>query len=120
MIADEQFHAAIDRLARTDDGRTLYLFLQKRLMAVFSSESESALRSDNGERMFASKLIGLMGKGIAESGGRNDAAEQRQPDEQPIVFAVRGPVAVGSRHGARRRVADDTVVAGWNDDRSAD
>ena len=112
MIEDKRFHASIDAIARTDDGRLLYLFLQKRLMGVPTAISDGALYSDLGERTFAAKLIGLMAKGIAESGGRNDKSEHRQPDEQPIVFAVRRPVAVADRHGAKRRVNADTVVPG--------
>lgn len=118
MIEDKQLHAVIDAIARTEHGRTLYLFLQKRLMAVPTSIEGGALQTDHGERTFASKLIALMGKGISESGGRNDAGEHRGPDEQPIVFAVHGPVSVNRRRGAGRRVGDDTIVPGWNDDQS--
>lgn len=116
MITDTQFHAALDRIARSDDGRTLYLFLQRRLMAVCSVDSESALRSDNGERMFASKLIGLMATGIRESGGSNTSTDGTggiSPD-QPITFAVAGPRAVSERRGAGRRITADTRVAGYD------
>src|SRR5689334_17508646 len=98
MLTDAQLHAAIDRLARTEDGRTLYLFLQKHLMGVPTVESESALRENHGERRFAAKLIGLMAQGIRESGGSNtstDGTGSVSPD-QPITFAVAGPRAVSS------------------------
>ena len=111
MITDDQLHAAVDRLARSEDGHTLYLFLQKRLMAVSTGQDLGALYADQGERMFAAKLIGLMSTGIRESGGRNtstDGSGGLSPD-QPITFAVPGP------RGAGRRVTADTRVAGWND-----
>jgi hypothetical protein len=108
-IANEQFHNAIDRLARTEDGRSLYLFLQRRLMGVSGATDDGALRLDNGERSFASKLIGLMAKGIQESGGRTSS-------EQPVVFAVAGPRAVSGARGAGRRVTIDTRVPGWDPD----
>lgn len=117
MLTDAQFHAAIDRLARTEDGRTLYLFLQKRLMGVATAESDGALREDQGERRFASKLIGLMAQGIRESGGSNTSTDGTggvSPD-QPITFAVAGPRAVSSPRGAGRRVTGDTHVAGYSD-----
>jgi hypothetical protein len=115
-ISDEQFRNAIDRLARTEDGRTLYLFLQRSLMAVPNFADDGPLRTHHGERMFAAKLIGLMGKGIQDSGGRTDSTGSSSSfSEQPIVFAVAGPRAVSEHRGAGRRVTADTVVAGWND-----
>jgi hypothetical protein len=119
-ISDEQFRNAIDRLARSDDGRTLYLFLQRSLMAVPMALDDGALRAHHGERMFAAKLIGLMAKGISESGGRSDASGPGSGSgggDQPIVFAVAGPrrVADAGRAGSGRRVTRDTVVPGWND-----
>lgn len=117
-IPVEQLHDAIDRIARTADGRDLYLFLQRRLMAVSNAELDGALRSDHGERMFASRLIGLMAKGISESGGRTSSSgtSSTGTGEQPIVFAVREPVRVaGSGRSGARRVSTGTVVPGWND-----
>lgn len=110
MIRDDQFHAALDRLARSEDGRTLYLFLQKRLMGVASAETESALYRDLGERTFAAKLISLMAKGILESGGSNTSSDDTgsvSPD-QPIVFAVPKPRLVSASRGAGRRITADT------------
>lgn len=106
MIDDKEMHEAWDRIARTDDGKKIYLHLQARLMAVVTSDDDSTLRADNGERKFAAKLIGLMAKGISESGGLSD----------PIVTFVRsGPVAVSRAHGAGRRIGPDTHVAGYSD-----
>lgn len=118
MLTDEMLHAAIDRLARTDDGRTLYLFLQKRLMAVATSDVDGALQADNGERRFASKLIGLMAKGISERDGSNtssgDSSGSGDTARQPIVFAVPGPRSTGGPRGAGRRVTNDTRVPGYD------
>lgn len=115
-LTDEQFRNALDRVARTEDGRTLYLFLQRRLMGVCSSLEDGALRDDQGERSFAAKLIGLMAKGIAESGGRttSDNGSSTGSGDQPIVFAVPQPRSV-ARRGGNRRVTADTVIPGWND-----
>lgn len=113
MITDAQLHAAVDRLARTDDGRTLYLFLQKRLMAISTSISDGALQADHGERTFAAKLIGLMATGIRESDGSSNST--RGPDgERTITFAVPGPRSTGGARGAGRRVTADTFVAGYD------
>lgn len=105
MIDDEEMHEAWDRVARTEDGKKIYLHLQKRLMAVASTGDDSTLRADNGERMFAAKLIGLMAKGIAESGGRTDSI---------LTFSVAGPRAVSRPHGAGRRITADTAVPGYD------
>jgi hypothetical protein len=117
MITDEQFHAAMDRLGRSDDGRTLYLFLQKRLMAVTTAETDGALQRSEGERTFAAKLISLMAIGIRESGGSNtstDGTGSVSPD-QPIVFAVPKPRSVSDAgRGARRRITADTHVPGYD------
>lgn len=106
MITDAQMHAAWDRVARTEDGHTIYLHLMRRLMAISTADSGGALRLDQGERTFAAKLIGLMATGIRESGGRNtstDGSGGISPD-QPITFAVAGPRAVsGPARGTRRR-----------------
>jgi hypothetical protein len=114
-IQAEQLRNAIDRLARTEDGRTLYLFLQRRLMGVCHLPDDGALRSDNGERKFAAALMGLMAKGIQESGGRASSSSDGSGGDQPIVFAVAGPRAVREQRGAGRRVDRDTVVPGYND-----
>jgi hypothetical protein len=110
---------AIDRIARTPDGATLYVFLQRRLMAVAAASGSGALRVDNGERSFASRLIGLMGKGIHESVRRNsssdDTSSGTHDGEQPLVVPTAKPVRVSGTGGSRRRVGPDTIVPGWND-----
>jgi hypothetical protein len=112
-VTEDQFHAAIDRLARSEDGRSLYLYLQRRRMAVTTLTKTSALRRDDGERQFAAHLMSLMAKGIAESGGRTGSSS-RTDGEQPIVFAVAGPRRVSDIAGAGRRVSRDTHVPGWD------
>jgi hypothetical protein len=111
---DEKFLLeAIDRIARSADGRLLYLHLQRRLMAVRMTDDPSALNSDNGERRFASNLMGLMATGISESGGRT-SSDSGPGSEQPIVIAVAKPIPVGRATGAARRIGPDTRVPGWD------
>jgi hypothetical protein len=110
-ISDELLREAIDRIARTPDGPLLYLYLQRRLMAFSPAASNSALRSDNGERSFAAKLIGLMAKGISESGR---AGPSSGGSEQPIVFPVAKPVPSRIPRGAGRRIGPEDRVAGWD------
>jgi hypothetical protein len=109
--------AAIDRIARTPDGAALYVFLQRRLMSISIADSDGALRADQGERTFAAKLIGVMAKGIFESGGRTGITGSSSGpggSEQPVVVPV--PRAVRSADpGSRRRINERTVVPGWND-----
>lgn len=106
MISDEELHKAWDRIARTADGYTIYLHLQKRLMGVVGACDDSTLRQSEGERMFAAKLIGLMAKGIEESApGLATSA---------ITFSRTGPVAVSRSRGAGRRIGPEHRVAGWD------
>lgn len=108
MIDDKEMHEAWDRVARSADGHTIYLHLQKRLMAVCASGDDSTLRADNGERMFAAKLIGLMAKGIEESASGLST--------RCITFASPVARAVSrAGRGAGRRITGDTIVPGYND-----
>jgi hypothetical protein len=111
-ISEKLMHEAIDRIARTPDGRVLYLYCQRRLMALTVSADLSTLQSDHGERSFASRLIGLMATGISESGGRTSSSGGNT--EQPLVFAVPKPVAVGGPRGAGRRITEHTRVPGYD------
>jgi hypothetical protein len=118
-LTDEDLHKAIDRLARTPDGRILYLFLQRRLMGVPASSKSGALRTDHGERMFAAKLIGLMATGIAESGGASSSSGDGSTGsgDKPIVFAVPQPRRVaGTGRGIGRRITEQTRVPGYDRD----
>lgn len=111
-VHTEELRKAIDGLARTPDGRTLYLYLQKTLMGVpTGATTEWALQTHHGKRMFAAELMGLMAKGIEES--------DRHFGSRAIVFSVPGGVRI---HGARqpagaRRVTHEHSVPGWDDNR---
>ena len=109
-------HEALDRIARTPDGAAFYIFLQRRLMTVLASDSDGALRSDHGERMFAAKLIGLMAKGILESGGRtSNTSGSTGSGEQPIVVPGSEPRLVSrARNPGSRRITADTRVPGYD------
>lgn len=116
MMEDKHLHEAIDRLARTADGRILYLFLQKKMTEVADLPTDGALRANHGERMFASKLTGLMAKGISESGGRTSSAGGSPIGDQPIIFAVPIAVDAGRGRGAGRRITADTRIPGYDSD----
>jgi hypothetical protein len=115
----KEIHDSIDRIAMTADGRNLYIFLQRKMMEVRDTPDSSALRDHNGERSFAAKLIGLMARGIAESGERTSSTSSSVA-EQPVVLPVAEPRAVGGPRGAGRRITADTRVPGWDPDPSAE
>jgi hypothetical protein len=93
-IGSEDFVKAIDRLARTEDGRLLYLYFQKVLCAITSdSELERALQRNEGRRKFAAELMGLMAKGIRESGRHAEPA---------VTFTIAGPRAISGAGGTNR------------------
>ncbi len=106
MIEEKDLLAAWDRVARSEDGHLLYLYLQKRLMATSPEVESGTLRQREGARIFASELLGLMAKGIEESATGLSAS--------CITISRSGPVAVSSARGARRRVTDDTYVPGYS------
>jgi hypothetical protein len=112
-ISEKLMQEAIDRIARTPDGRVLYLYCQKRLMAVSISSDLGTLHHSEGERTFAARLISLMATGISESGGRTSSGGSTG-SEQPIVFAVPKPRAVGGPRGAGRRIDEHTRVPGYD------
>ena len=103
MTENEDFQEALDRIARTPDGRALYLYLQKALCSISLDPHRGALRRHEGRRMFAAELMGLMAKGIRES------------DRTCITFAVSGAKPVSRSRGAGRRIDANTYVAGWDD-----
>jgi len=87
VITEETMHEAIDRIGRTPDGELLYLYLQRRLMEVNRSGQVRALRVENGQRIFASELMGLLSKGLEES------ARIRRSDAVIIEHARKHAVA---------------------------
>lgn len=100
---DSDIAKALDRIARSADGRDLYAFLQKTLCDLASGEcSDGALREMEGRRRFASELMAMMAKGIIDSGGR---------DNQPIVFNRPERAAssgnLSAREYFRRQLADE-------------
>ncbi len=106
MITDKELHDAWDRIARSSDGKLIYLHLQRQLMAVTTSTEDGALPRLEGQRIFAAKLIYLMAKGIEESAGSSDF--------NIYTFAGAGALAVSSARGAGRRVTLDTFVPGYD------
>lgn len=104
-----EINEAIDRIARTTDGANLYVFLQRSLMYVPTTAKAGALRCLHGERMFAARLIGLMAKGIHESGGRTSSTGGSGSSEQPLVVPSASPRTGGS--SAARRAARDSRIA---------
>jgi hypothetical protein len=104
-VSDKHCFDAIDRIARSDDGYMLYLYLQKALCAVGEAETSGrALRANEGRRKFAATLMGLMAKGIRESGRAAD----------PIVtFAVAGARSVAKPGSGTSRIRD--YLAGQTD-----
>jgi len=114
-LPDKLLLEAIDRIARTPDGRLAYLYLQRRMMEVTSLNDPCALSADNGERRFAARLLGLMAKGILESGGRTSSGDGTGGTEQPIVSPPGQPVDARGTRGAGRRITERTIVPGWND-----
>lgn len=99
MIDDKLVHEALQRFARTPDGRAFYVGLQKVLMGVPSDNSDGALRENLGRRRFASELMAVMAEVMSE----NDQSDD--PRGRPIIFTFAKPVAGARSRGARRRVS---------------
>lgn len=112
----DDLHEALDRIARTPDGRIFYRFLQEKLMEAIDPGSDGALRRDLGERIFAAKLTSLMGKGIQESAGGSSIDDTTGGAEPLIVIARPKPVDVGPGRprGNRPRVDERTFVPGYD------
>ena len=106
-ISTEELREAISRIARTPEGEMLYLWLQKRLMAlpVVGCNGDD-LQKFEGGRMLAGELFAIMSEGINLS-GRTDTV-------RPIVFRTGGSVADARARPSLRRVTADTPVAGFD------
>jgi hypothetical protein len=110
MIDEKLCDEAIKRIARTADGKLLYLKLQKTMMGLPSDTQHGALRANHGRRSLAAELMAVMAEAMAEttsdgSGGSSGAG----PDERPIIFQLsRAIVASPGQRGARRRVGPGT------------
>lgn len=102
-LESKDFVEAFERVGRTEDGLLLYLYFQKTLCGTMElSPLERALPEHEGRRKFASELMGLMAKGIKESGGSSSV--------RPVVFAKREPVAISRRTTAREFFRDNPDV----------
>ena len=104
-VSDDDLKLAIDRIARTPDGVTLYLYLQKALCGVVSDGSERSLQSDHGRRSFARDLMALMAEGIALS-----------DRSRPVTFRLASAVErSGRRIPGARLVSRADYVPGFSD-----
>jgi hypothetical protein len=100
MIDDKLVHEALQRFARTPDGRVFYVGLQKLLMGVPSGDDFGALRENLGRRRFASELMAVMAEVMTSENESDD------PNGRPIVFSLSKPATgYSGARGARRRVA---------------
>ena len=104
-IDSQDFIDALDRIARTEDGVILYRFLQKTLCGV--TYDTRVLPTNEGKRMFASQLMGLMAKGISTH-DRRDAV---------VTFSLGSGRANNARPAGGRRVTADSFVPGFSDPR---
>ena len=109
-VDDKQIAEALDRIARTDDGELLYLFLQKVLCAVtLPTQEQIALLRNEGRRSLAAVLMGHMAEGLLTSG------RTRNP---VVVFT--GPKRDAGSPGrfkptpGGRRISADTRVYGYD------
>ncbi|MGD1017293.1 MAG: hypothetical protein ABR863_12775 [Roseiarcus sp.] len=103
-VTKEDLDLAIDRIARTPDGVTLYLYLQKILCGVVTDNSERSLQQDHGRRSFARDLMALMADGIALS-----------DRTRPVTFRLAGPVERPERRiPGGRLVKPDAFVPGFS------
>lgn len=105
MITDDDLIKAWDRIARTPDGALIYRYFQKIIMGNLDDldPSDRALRSHAARRRFAAELMGLMAKGLDESGGRTDLPndDAGQPSGRPVVFRT-NPRPAGHRRESNR------------------
>lgn len=106
---------ALDRIARTHDGRLLHRYLRRILESVYDFQECSALRSGNGRRTLARDLMGHMAQGIEGSSGRHEHGNE------PILNRPGDRPAGGNRRPAgSRRVDPDPNVADFLRDHGAD
>ena len=116
-VTDVDFREALARIAGTEDGYLLYLYMQRTLCGTIPGDgaNERAFPIFEGRRRFASELMGLMAEGIRNSG---------RSTVRPVVFALAraARVAGGGSDGATRfrpeptgrRVGPSTFVSGWD------
>jgi hypothetical protein len=107
MIDQDLVHEALQRWARTPDGRVFYVGLQKVLMGVPSDKSDGALRENLGRRRFVSELMAVMAKVMTE----NLSDDGIGSGDRPIVFQLKQSARVAGKRGARRRVSPGADAA---------
>lgn len=106
---------AIDRIARTADGRLLHRYLRRVLEAVYDLSDSCALRSHTGRRTLARDLMGYMAQGIEGTSGKLERGNE------PILNRPGSKPAAGrDRIAGRRRVEPDPNVAAFLRDHGAD
>jgi hypothetical protein len=98
-ITPEAFDAAIKRIAMTNDGVLLNLWLQGILQEIPTGQDDGALQRDFGRRKFAADLKAKMDLAAAEQKnvGSGDTGIERL-----VVYSGRSPV--GPERRSRRRV----------------
>lgn len=67
MITDEQLREAVMRVGRTADGEMLYLWCQRLLCRVLHTDDDGALRLEQGRRLLASEIMGMLSRGLQET-----------------------------------------------------
>jgi hypothetical protein len=109
ILKDHEIDEAIGRLALTNDGRALYVKLQRILMETTGATEGGALNRFEGRRSLAHDLKTLMDRVLSES---TSAGPDRHDPDRPVVVAPRQPVAVSGRAGTQRRVGPYAKDAG--------
>ena len=105
-ITEEVLREALHRIATTSDGELLYRYLQKALCRVAAGAAEhGALAMNEGRRIFAAELMGLMSGGIRV---RDAVVCFSVAERKPDAGAVFKPRPGG------RRISADTYVAGFD------
>lgn len=101
---------AIDRIARSPDGRLLHRYLRRVLEAVYDLQDDGALRQGNGRRSLARDLMRLMASGIEGLSDRTD---------DPILTRASQPIARAGSLTERRRRAWESERELYPDSESA-
>jgi hypothetical protein len=103
-IAQER--EAIDRIARTNDGRLLNRYLRRVLETVVLDDN--LLQTHNGRRSLARDLMNCMAQGIEDGSGRRDI-----PRGDESLLRLPRNADGGQRTASRRRVEPDPAVAAF-------
>lgn len=97
MISEQDTIDAIKRIAGTNDGRMLRLFLQRHLMSSGPVGDTGALLGFEGGRSFARRLIDFLDQG---------AEPKSVGSSEPVSLPERKPVSTGGRRSIARRVPE--------------